>query len=108
MTVSKNQVKKLRSSVREQALAIETSRLERLREDVQNELKLAESACLSEDQKKHLQSRIEEIQRQIFNVNSLPDEKLCDLSPTALNWQKIAREKVLVIYAFKKAFNDFN
>lgn len=50
----------------------------------------AESSCLSEAERKELDTEIETVQRQIYQVNSTPEEKMFDVSPTAFDWQKIA------------------
>lgn len=88
--VSKFETRRLRLSLKEQALTIEANRLMRQREELQNKLAFAHSTFVSDDEKKALENQIELIQRQIYDVNSLPENKLFDISPTMFDWQKIA------------------
>ncbi len=108
IAVSKHEVRKLRTALKEQALTIEANRLIRLREDLQNQLTYDHSTFLSDDDRKAIESQIETIQRQIYDVNSLPEEKLCDQPPTMFDWQKLAVENVqFTVYLLFKFYFHF-
>ena len=102
--VSKFDVRKLKKGVKEQALAIEANRLISLREELQNQLASDHSTFFSDGDKKAIENQIETVQRQIYDVNSLPEEKLCDLPPTMFDWQKIAIENVYTYFIFIKYY----
>lgn len=62
----------------------------RLREELQNQLAFAHSTFVSDEEKKALENQIESVQRQIYDVNSVPEDKLFDVAPTVFDWQKIS------------------
>lgn len=94
LQVSKFDLRKLRIGLKEQALTIEANRLMKQREELQSQLTSLQSTAATNNEKQAIEEQIESIQRQIYDVNSLPDDKLFDLPPTMFDWQKVAIENV--------------
>lgn len=58
-----------------------------LRDELQKQLK---DPSISEDELEDIKSEIISIQRQIYDIRSLSEDKLFDVSPTAFDWHKIS------------------
>lgn len=80
--------------MRDQALAIEASHLMKRREELEKQLVGSHTMYISEHERGSIEHQIELVQRQIFDINSCPDEKLFDVPPDSFDWQKISFESV--------------
>lgn len=61
-----------------------------LREKLQLRLKTYVVLSPEEDQRKEIEAEIQSVQRQIYNVNNSPEDKILDIPPDEFDWKKIA------------------
>lgn len=96
--VSKIEARRLRKGLKEQAIVIESTRLVGMRDQLQKELN---DPSISEEEKKDIKSEINSVQRKIYNVRLLPEEKLFDVPQTAFDWHKISIQNVRFVNLFQ-------
>lgn len=101
--VSKFEIRKLRKELKEQAIVLESTRLIAIRDKLQEQL---EQSSISKEEKKAIQDQIKPFQRQIYDVRSLPDEILMNVSPTSFDWIKLSIQSVRPL-AFRHLFYSF-
>jgi hypothetical protein len=97
-SVSKHEARRIRKALKEQAIAIESTRLVGLRDELQEQLN---EHSISEDEKKEIKSQINALQRKIYNVRLLPEDKLFDVPPSAFDWHKISIQNVWFVNLFQ-------
>jgi len=97
-SVSKVETRRIRKCLKEQAIVIESTRLVGLRGELQEQLN---DPSISEEEKKEIKSKINSVQRKIYNVRLLPEDKLFDVPPSAFDWHTISIDNVWFVNLFQ-------
>ena len=82
--------------LKEQAVTNAAKRLLVSIQNIQNRLQSAEN--LTVDERKHLETEKEILNCKINNIHSAPEDKILNLPPTAIDWQRISIVNVSSLY----------
>lgn len=94
----KPQLRRLKNAMKPDAEAFESKRIVEEREAMEKSLK-RDGPQLSEEEFNAMQQKIEDLNRKLLNVNTIPDDVLLNISSERFDWEKISI-KVGFVYEF--------